>query len=329
MKKRGLIVTAILAIALLMVIVSCTTPTPDPPIDADPPVSNDPPADTDPPVIHSLQAESERVFPSERVQIVCSASSPAGAELSYEWWASGGEIDGGDSIVTWTAPDGEAEYNITVTVSDDRGGEAIEYLTIVVEANHTPLISSLTASADWVFPGGSLTVTCQAEDPDGHALGYEWSTTGGHIEATGHEVVWTAPGQVGSYTITVVVQDGHGSSATRTLDVSVVSDQPPVIQALLVTANHKYLYKRDYTGGYRVGKGQQYQIECIVADTDVELLYEWSHSSGAMSGEGSLITWTAPDEDVSVIVTVVVSDIVGNTTTESVELEVVDCGWFG
>ena len=315
-RKKHLIIAVVTVIASLLLILSCTA-------------EAEPPAGIDPPVIHTLQAQSERVFPSESIQIVCTASSPAGAELSYEWWASGGEIDGEDSIVTWTAPDAEAEYNIRVTVSDDGGGEAIEYLTIVVEANQTPVISSLTASADWVFPGGSLTVTCHAEDPDGHALSYEWSTSGGHIEATGHEVVWTAPGQVGSYTITVVVQDGHGGSDTRSLEVSVMSDQPPVIQALLVTANHKYLWYGELSKSYKVGRGQEYQIECIVSDTGIELFYQWSCTAGEASGEGSLMTWTAPDQDMTVRVTVVVSDIAGNTATESVELEVVDCGWFG
>jgi len=191
--------------------------------------------------------------------------------------------------------------------------------------NHQPIITSLEAEAEWIVPLGSLQVMCIASDPDGDELSYDWSASAGDISGTGAVVNWTAPEEVGTYDITVVVKDGHGGSATTSLPISVVTGQPPNIEALLVTAEHCYLKTSSW--GYRVGKGQEYDIECIVADTS-ELVYDWSCDGGEISEisqDGSIITWIAPDATTYVTVTVTVSDIVGNMVSESVLLEVVAC----
>ena len=125
-----------------------------------------------------------------------------------------------------------------------------------------------------------------------------------------------------------MVRDGHGSSDTRTLSISVATEQPPIIEQLLITTDrygHCYLKKSGEK--YLVGKGQMYDIECIVADTSTELLYEWSCTGGEFSGEGSLITWTAPNPSgsVDVTVTAIVSDIAGNMASKNIILNVVNC----
>lgn len=88
--------------------------------------------------------------------------------------------------------------------------------------NEPPTINSLTGDADWVLPLGSLNVTCDASDPENDEPSYEWTTSGGNITGTGPAIVWTAPSEVGTYNITVVVSDGYGGSATDALDVDVV-----------------------------------------------------------------------------------------------------------
>jgi len=192
-------------------------------------------------------------------------------------------------------------------------------------ANRQPIIISLEAEAEWILPSRSLQVTCNATDPDGDALNYEWSTTGGDIFGTGASINWTAPEEAGAYNLTVVVKDGHGSSATDSLLINVATEQLPTIEALLVTAEHCYL--KTYSWGYKVGKEKEYHIECVVADTSIELVYDWSCDAGEISGEGSMITWTAPNPSSStdVTVTVIVSDIVGNMANKNVILNVVEC----
>ena len=84
------------------------------------------------PAITSLAAESERVLPSGSCQIVCTASDRDGDELSYEWSASGGGINGEGATVIWTAPNSEGSYNVTATVTDGHGGEVMNQVTITV-----------------------------------------------------------------------------------------------------------------------------------------------------------------------------------------------------
>ncbi len=185
------------------------------------------------------------------------------------------------------------------------------------------VITSLEAEAEWVGPLDSLQVTCNASGSDGDELSYEWSATGGSINGTGPEVTWTAPEEVGMYDITVVVEDSEDRKDTESIVLIASNGPPPVIEDLIITAEHEYL--KETSTGYKVAKTYDYHIECIALNISGELIYEWSYDSGEVSGEGSLITWTAPDIERYVTVTVKVLDDIGNWVRESITLDVVDC----
>jgi hypothetical protein len=239
--------------------------------------------------------------------------------------ATGGTITGEEATVTWIAPDSAGSYNVTVIVIDSRGGEVTDYVTIIVRANRPPTINSVIVDADWTTPSGNLNVTCDALDPDGDELSYEWTASGGNITGTGAVVNWTAPQQIGAYNITVVVKDGHGREDTRFVSLNVDLATPPTIEDLTVTPKEpKYLKKT--SSGYTVGRTKQYDIECVVSDTSGEVFYEWSCENGEISGEGSMITWTAPDESLErTTVTVIVSDVAGNKVSKSIVFKVASC----
>jgi hypothetical protein len=282
------------------------------------------------PAITSLAAEPERVLPLGSCQIVCNATDPDGDELSYGWSASGGKINGitiagEEAMVTWTAPGSAGFYDVTVIVMDSRGSAVTDSVTITVRTNTSPAINSLTADADWTLPLGSLNVTCDASDPDGDELSYQWTASGGNISGTGAAVNWTAPQEVGTYNITVVVKDGHGREDTRFVSPSVALGTPPTIEDLTVTAKEpKYL--KTTSSGYTVGRTKQYDIACNVSDPSGVVSYNWSCEKGVISGEGSMITWTAPDESLErTTVTVIVSDAVGNMVSRSIVFKVASC----
>jgi len=277
------------------------------------------------PVITRLEAEPHRVLPRGSCQIAYNASDPDGDELSYNWSASGGEITEEGATVIWTAPRFEGSYNITVTVTDGRGGEDMNYIIITVRANRAPTINSVIADADWTLPLGSIQVTCDASDRDGDQLGYEWTATGGDISGTGAVVNWTAPQEVGIYNVTVVVRDGYGGGATMSVTSSVALSTPPTIEDLTVTAREpKYL--KTTTTGYTVWKAKEYDIECLVSNTSGGVSYEWSCTGGNISGQGSMITWTAPNQSsIDTTVTVIVSDVTGNKVAKSIDFHVPSC----
>jgi hypothetical protein len=277
------------------------------------------------PVITNLEAEPERVLPLGTCQIVCNATDSDGDELSYGWSANGGAISGEGATVIWTAPGSVGSYNVTVIVIDSCGGAVTDYVTIEVRRNNAPTITSLIADADWTLPSGSLNVTCDASDPDGDELSYVWTTTGGNISGTGAVVNWTAPQEVGIYDVTVVVEDGHGREDTMFISLSVTLNAPPTIENLTVTAREpKYL--KTTSSGYLVGRTKQYDIACNVSDASGGVSYNWSCEKGVISGEGSTITWTAPDESLDrTTVTVIVSDAAGNMASSSIVFKVASC----
>jgi len=201
---------------------------------------------------------------------------------------------------------------------------AVLLLTSSCTVNRRPVITSLEAEADWTAPSDSLQVTCDAEDPEGDELSYEWSTDGGDILGMGAVVNWTAPEEVGMYDITVVVSDSQGREATGLIALIASNGTPPIIEDLIVTAiGHPYL--KETTTGYKVAKTYDYDIECIASNTSGELVYEWSCDGVEISGEGSMITWTAPNTDGDVTVTVKVFDDPGNWVRKSIAFEVVPC----
>ncbi|PIU23234.1 MAG: hypothetical protein COT13_04195, partial [Chloroflexi bacterium CG08_land_8_20_14_0_20_45_12] len=260
-----------------------------------------------PPLITSLKAESNAVYTSGSCQIECIATDEDGDELSYEWSASKGNIHGSGATVTWTAPESEGVYNVAVTVTDGRGGKVTDYVTVTVKVNSPPVINTLIADADWITPSGSLQVKCDAEDPDGDELSYEWSTSEGDISGTGPEVTWTAPEAVGTCTITVAVTDAHGEKYTRSVTIGVVPNTPPTIEDLIVTAAHMFFRKQ--SSSYLIGKATSCQIECLAsAPKGSGLHYEWSASGGELSGGGSMVAWTAPNISGEFTVSVTVSD---------------------
>jgi predicted secreted protein len=274
------------------------------------------PPSNQPPAISSLTASEEQVSPSGSCQVECAASDPDGDELSYTWSASGGDISGESSTVTWTAPTAAGDYTIMVKVTDGKGGEATAELTIVVAVNHPPVIDSLTAEPQVVERTMTSTVECTASDPDGDELSYTWSASGGDISGEGSTVTWTAPETSGDYTIMVKVTDGKGGEATAELTIVVTVNHPPVITSLTAEPQE-------------VLRSQTSTIECIAQDPDGdELSYTWLPSRGSISGEGSTVTWTAPNAYDTYTITVTVTDGRGGEATQSIDIEVT-CGCGG
>jgi len=278
------------------------------------------------PVITNLTAEANWVAPFGSLNVTCNAIDHDGDELSYNWSASGGKITGEGATVTWTAPYFAGSYNVTVTVSDGHGGEVTDDVTIEVRTNRPPTIRSLVADADWTPPSGTLQVTCNATDPDGDELSYEWTTTGGKISGTGAAVNWTAPQEIGTYNVTVVVKDGYGGEDISKVPLSVTLSPPPTIEKLVVTPNgNTFLREPTHSGcDCDVWKNREYYIECKASGAG-GLVYNWSCDDGEISGAGSNITWTAPNKmSVKVTIMVIVS-VEGNNIGKNIVFWIPSC----
>lgn len=220
---------------------------------------------------------------------------------------------------------GGVKKNRLVIISAVIVAAAVLPLVLVnaLSPNLQPVISGLEAESEIVLPLGSSLITCNATDPDGDVLIYQWTATGGDISGTGEIVNWTAPQEFGAYNVTVVVDDGRGGEATRTIVLTASNGPVPVIASLNVTAREpKYL--KETSTGYKVGKTKVYDIRCFASGTEA-LSYNWTCTGGEISGEGSLVTWTAPNTTSDVTITVRVYDGKGNWAERNIILKVVEC----
>jgi len=177
-------------------------------------------------------------------------------------------------------------------------------------ANQPPQISSLTPAQTQAYPSDMIEIQCNASDPDGDTISYEWSTTGGKFTGTGPTVSWVASEQYGDYTITVTVKDGKGGITEASVTMSVVQNMDPVISSLVA----------DPVTILPQGKAT---ITCVATDPDGDVLnYSWKASDGSITGSGSTVTWIAPDREGGFTITVTVNDGKGGGTIGSVSITV-------
>lgn len=140
----------------------------------------------------------------------------------------------------------------------------------------------LRESASTVCAGDMVDLRATASDPDGDALVYSWSTTGGRIVGDGENTKFDTTGLApGDYTITVQVDDGCGCIAFDSKTIR-VTNCPPLtvcfgpnldlnVSSTSVDAGERVNFSTSgVTGGRNYGN----------------VRYEWSASAGSISGSG-------------------------------------------
>ena len=176
--------------------------------------------------------------------------------------------------------------------------------------NQPPVIASLVAQSQQLYPSANTEIVCSAQDADDDQLSFTWTATGGSFSGAGPIVVWKAPPNYGTYTITVTIDDGKGGTTQRSLEITVGANQAPQISSL--SANPSGVL---YGGSTRV--------TCIASDPDgEEVRYSWEASGGSISGVGNEVTWVAPSKGGSYNITVIVSDNKGGETRGNVMVTV-------
>jgi hypothetical protein len=160
-------------------------------------------------------------------QAALTATWSGSGELA--WDTTGGEIAASGSDATYTAPANAGSYSVTVRSADDPTTSAAVTVTVVPTLTLTP--DDVTVEV-----GANLALTA---DLDG-ASGLQWQASGGSVSGDGDGAVWTAPGSVGSYSVTATSVTHPSVSASA--DVTVVATgsgpdlAPPTPAALALAA---------------------------------------------------------------------------------------------
>jgi hypothetical protein len=194
--------------------------------------------------------------PGTVLSLTANVSDANDAISSYRWLSSAGGVfsnPSGDpnaktAVVdtTWTPAPTAVPVTVTLTLEVVDAQSALSSLgiqvlvtpasakggpvTVVATINNWPDLLGFNATDGLVAPGGAIGLSAEAQDPDGDAVSFTWSSTcGGTIvrDAAGSTpildvVTFTAPAAyVGPCTLGVLVADGQGGSTNGTLDVLV------------------------------------------------------------------------------------------------------------
>ena len=154
------------------------------------------------------------------------SSDPDGDALSYVWSGPFGVMSGA-AISPRLAP---GVHAITLTVDDAHGGSAKATVIVTVNgsANSAP---SANAGADQTVeatsPAGAIVSLdgSASTDADHDALTFTWSGPFGVVAG----VTASVQLPLGTHTIALLVEDGHGHSAVASVRVTVRDSAPPVI----------------------------------------------------------------------------------------------------
>jgi len=193
-------------------------------------------------------------------------------------------------------------------------GITIDFLSGQSVVNYPPRIKSLTADKHVVIVRDSTTIFCSAVDKDNDQLNYEWFVDGGNFPGTGSLINWITPAVPGSYKIKCKVSDNNGGVVSDSLIINVVEfiNTDPTIER--ITAHPR-----------KIHPGSNTVINCIASDPDGDSLdYNWSATSGVLSGNGTSISWTAPVAAGNYYIVCSVNDNRGGNAIDSISVSVRD-----
>ena len=151
------------------------------------------------------------------------SQDPDGNIVSYEWeFGEGSMRNGKVATFTYTIP---GTYPVSLTVTDDNGGQDVSIINIRVSPANSPgqpPVASFTATPTTGM--APLPVSFDASgssDPDGTIVRYAWDFGDGN---SGNGVTlnhtYTAPG---IYTATLVVTDNDGATHALSEDITVIT----------------------------------------------------------------------------------------------------------
>jgi PKD repeat protein len=255
----------------------------------------------------SISANRTSAKVDEAIALDGSGSSDAdGSITSYEW-------DFGDGT-TATGPDAThryasaGEYTVTLTTQDNDGATSSDTVTVSVAENQPPSASATANRTSAKVDEAVAFDGSASSDSDGTITSYEWAFDDGTI-ATGPTATHRYS-STGTYNATLTVTDDNGATSTAEVTVEVTTNVAPTVS---ISANRTTAKEGDPIAFDGSGS----------SDSDgTTTSYEWDF------GDGTTATGPTATHNFSGVgfhtVFLTVTDDDGASTTETVDIEIVD-----
>jgi outer membrane protein OmpA-like peptidoglycan-associated protein len=180
-------------------------------------------------------------------------------------------------------------YQASVHHADDRNEPAYnvqrgKYNGFVVQGTlgtrrNSPPTVNCVVGKNSILQDDVTTIRANASDPDGDALTYSWSASGGKVTGTGDTAEFSAAGVApGTYTVTATVSDGsHTASCSSTITVTKRNGAPT---ATIEPATFSLL------------PGESVSLRCRAVDANNDALtYAWTVNGQKLAAEGPQVTF--------------------------------------
>jgi outer membrane protein OmpA-like peptidoglycan-associated protein len=144
--------------------------------------------------------------------------------------------------------------------------------------NDPPTVSCSSDKAS-ILQADTTAIHAKASDPDGDALTYSWSVTGGKISGTGNTATFDATGVApGKYTVSATVKDKK-HSASCSSDITVLKRNHAPTVAVEPSA-------------FDLTQGESVNLNCKASDPDNDpLTYAWTVDGQKLAAAGPQITF--------------------------------------
>lgn len=139
--------------------------------------------------ITSLAANPSTVGLDSTATVTAVVDYSGDRTVSYSWSCSAGAISGAGSTVSWTAPDHEGQYTVTLSVSD---GDVSDEKSVTIATSGAPTncdtcgVASviISPSTSWIHPSDAVAFHATAYDSFGaivNCVRFHWSTTASYV----------------------------------------------------------------------------------------------------------------------------------------------------